>query len=166
MRINLIHSTVEIHFPTGEVVLIDREDLEIFAKYSWFVDRSKKGQAQYLKRNTETSTTYFHLEIMNPPKGLEIDHLNHNGLDNRKCNLLICTHRENQFNRPKNRNATTKFFGVTRSTEKRHYRYFAQAAKNNGQRTSVCWGNDPYEVAVRRENWIIQNNSKSRRNFS
>lgn len=42
---------------------------------------------------------YMHRFIMNAPKGLEVDHINHDGLDNRKSNLRVCTHSENLRNR-------------------------------------------------------------------
>lgn len=81
-------------------VLLDVED----------VDKVKQlGKWCSLKDKTLKETSYYivhwgknyqrlHRFIMNTPKDKEIDHINHNTLDNRKCNLKICTRFENQQN--------------------------------------------------------------------
>jgi hypothetical protein len=40
----------------------------------------------------------MHRLIMNTPKGMDTDHINGDSLDNRRCNLRICTHAQNQRN--------------------------------------------------------------------
>ena len=47
----------------------------------------------------------MHREIMHPINGMYVDHINHDGLDNRKCNLRNVTHRENMLNMKKMSNA-------------------------------------------------------------
>ena len=47
------------------------------------------------------------------PKGLFVDHINHNGLDNRKDNLRFVTRTQNGQNRRPNRNSTSAYKGVT-----------------------------------------------------
>lgn len=54
----------------------------------------------------------MHRLIMGFPKGKCVDHINHNGLDNRKKNLRICTNKENKFNRLKSNNNTSGYKGV------------------------------------------------------
>lgn len=47
------------------------------------------------------------------PEGLEIDHVNQVKLDNRRENLRIATHSENNQNRPKKEGTTSRFRGVS-----------------------------------------------------
>ena len=57
----------------------------------------------------------MHRLITNAPKGLMVDHINHNGLDNRRKNLRLCTVSQNNRNRrPITRpNKGSKYKGVT-----------------------------------------------------
>ena len=41
----------------------------------------------------------IHKFIMNAPKGMCVDHINHDGLDNRRENLRICTYSQNSQNK-------------------------------------------------------------------
>jgi len=54
----------------------------------------------------------MHRVIMSPPIDKVIDHINHNGLDNRKINLRICSNRENLLNRRKRITKTNKKVGI------------------------------------------------------
>jgi len=64
----------------------------------------------------------MHTVIMNPPEGKEIDHINGDGLDNRRENLRIVSHRTNQQNRHENK--TSRYPGV--SWCKQHKKWKAQ----------------------------------------
>lgn len=98
----------------GYDVLIDDEDYLLIKDYKWSADsRSEKG-AVYFKcyaggGRKHTKHIYLHRLIAgaNMPAGVGeqnrknnvVDHANHNTLDNRKCNLRICTQTENIRNR-------------------------------------------------------------------
>jgi len=56
------------------------------------------------------------------PKGLEVDHINLNTLDNRMCNLRIVTHQQNQCNQPVQKNNTSGVSGVSYYPPRKKYR--------------------------------------------
>ena len=87
----------------GLCALVDLEDYDELSKYRWFLNNH--GYVVRIKHYTKPSglrttyTIYLHREIMSPPDDMQIDHLNHNKLDNRKRNLRICTASENLSNK-------------------------------------------------------------------
>jgi HNH endonuclease len=95
----------------GELkALVDNHNLYLFIGVTWGVIKS--GNNYYISRKKEGKTIYLHSEIMNCPKGKEIDHINGNGLDNRECNLRICSHSDNLRNRAVNKNSASQYKGV------------------------------------------------------
>lgn len=97
--------------------LVDDEDYEWLSQWRWYYSNKNKytGYAvrgvwnKELKRNKRI---WIHREILKPPEGLYCDHINGNGLDNRKKNLRTCTSAENQKNRSMSENNTSGFKGV------------------------------------------------------
>ena len=99
----------------GKYTIVDDENYGWLMQWKWCV--SKKHRSWYAVRGTERGgiqkTYQMHNFIMPPPKNKEIDHKNGDGLDNRKCNLRICTHAENIRNqRTRITKGTSIFKGV------------------------------------------------------
>jgi hypothetical protein len=93
-------------------VLIDDEDYEILLQNGWYC--TKAGNTYYLRNDSFfIKRTYFHRLILNCPKNKVIDHINGNGLDNRKENLRICDKQQNHFNSQKGSGYTSKYLGVS-----------------------------------------------------
>lgn len=91
----------------GKFALVDDEDYEELNKHKWLVQK-KPGTCyvcRYESGSGKTSLIFMHRQIMSPPDDMQIDHINHNGLDNRRCNLRICTQAENMRNSVKQKTA-------------------------------------------------------------
>jgi hypothetical protein len=63
-------------------------------------------------KKDKRTTIGLHRWLLNCPKGLQVDHINHNTLDNRRCNLKICTQLENANNKSFYRNNKSGIKGV------------------------------------------------------
>ena len=100
-----------------QVALVDDDDYEKLNKYKWQAypnNNSYHARA----RIKEKGLVKMHRYIMNAPQSMDVDHINHNPLDNRKCNLRICTRSQNLMNTRKRKNTTSKYKGVSYSSSK------------------------------------------------
>lgn len=88
--------------------IIDLEDLNKVKHIKWRLNSNG-----YAVNNSKFkgSTTFLHRVVLNTNS--IIDHINHNVLDNRKCNLRIVTHSQNQMN--------CNYKGVSSTNNKKYY---------------------------------------------
>jgi hypothetical protein len=95
--------------------LIDDDVNKKIKNHSIFVyTKHKKYYAVLSKWNKKTKKTDkqpLHRFITNCPKGMEVDHINGDTLDNRRSNLRICLHRQNIWGIGK-RLGNNKYIGV------------------------------------------------------
>jgi hypothetical protein len=101
---------------TGEVFCFDAEDYAKISDRTWYRCNAKPG---YVGDNKGYC---IHRVIIAAPAGYEIDHINLNPLDNRKCNLRVCTHQQNQCNQPLQSNNTSGVSGVSYYPPRQKYR--------------------------------------------
>jgi hypothetical protein len=100
----------KIPLTQGNFVLVDDADFEWLNKYIW---RPKKTKyTYYARRRSKGKEIQMARQILNPPSHLHCDHINHNGLDNRRSNLRICTISQNQHNSKLRSDSTSGFKGV------------------------------------------------------
>lgn len=80
------------------VALVDDDMYDFLTQWKWYLD-----DCGYAFRMESRKIIRMHRAIVNAPQGLQVDHVNHIPLDNRKSNLRICTLAENRRNqsRPK-----------------------------------------------------------------
>ena len=94
----------EVPLTRGYVALVDDEDYErVVAAGPWCAEQHP--HTLYASRPKGTPRR-MHGLILNASAGLQIDHINGDGLDNRRDNLRICNKAQNQLNVPKETRTT------------------------------------------------------------
>lgn len=101
----------------GEFAIVDSEDQENIEKFNWFcMDCNGILYAARWSKKSEGRSKrliFMHRFLSTAVAGsLDVDHKNHNGLDNRKENLRGCTRSQNNYNLRKNSKNTSGFKGV------------------------------------------------------
>lgn len=155
----------EVRIEIGhEIVIIDRIDLKTFAEATWYIVESK-GQSKYLRANVRVDgvkrTIGFHQLIMGIGTSLEVDHINNNGLDNRRANLRLVTHQKNMLNQPKRRGCFSRFVGVYKCNRSR--RFYTQV-RVDGKGKTIGRFDSEIEAAVAYNNYVLENKLDRRLN--
>lgn len=152
----------KIKLNKGKFAIIDDDDYERVSKKIWWCEVKKNKKAiyacnsLYIKEKQRVTTLRMHRFIMGAKKGVQIDHINGNGLDNRKSNLRFCTNSQNRRNTSvSKKKAGSNFKGVdfknglwrsriTIDKKQIHLGYFKNeidAAKNYEEAAKKLFGN-------------------------
>ena len=102
----------EIKITQGKVTVVSDEDFEMLSKCKWHAVFTKGHW--YVKSVVDGQQVYLHRFLMKPKSSkILVDHINGNGLDNRRENLRFATKQENLRNRGIQKNTTSGFRGVS-----------------------------------------------------
>lgn len=107
---------MKIPLGDGLFALIDDDDAELAAAYKWRPWRSARNRRVYPvgKRfvDGQQEIVQMHRLILPSAPDVQVDHINGDGLDNRRSNLRRCTQSENLWNQPAKANSKTGLRGV------------------------------------------------------
>jgi hypothetical protein len=153
-------------------VLYDAEDHDKVSTYRWHVNKDNKknkdkfyvvshycSDSEWVKRSDHPSlrrkrhTISIHRLVMDAPKGMYVDHINGNALDNRKSNLRLCTNAQNCRNTGPYLNNKSGYRGVC--WHKRDKQWRAQI-KHNGKVIWIGGYQDKEEAARAYDNKALE----------
>jgi hypothetical protein len=136
----------KIPLTQGRSAKVDPGDYIWLAQFKWYCHKREYGC--YAMRNggggTSGKKVLMHRQIMDTPAGLVCDHINRNGLDNRKANLRNCTKQENNLNQRSHRGSVSKYKGVY---WKKDMRRWAASVQIDGRREHLGYFASEAEAA-------------------
>jgi hypothetical protein len=115
----------------GLEALVDLVDLPHVSAFNWHALVTATGHAYAMRSSVvsgKRTMVLMHRMLMNPPDGMVIDHINGNGLDNRRANIRICTQNDNMKNQVVHRTNKIGLKGVYLPKDKKRYRATIQVA--------------------------------------
>ena len=116
MNRSIIDNMKAIPLTQGKVALVDDEDFEWLSKWKWYAWKSKNGwyamHNKWSPKAKKQKIIRMHRFILGTKKDQEVDHKDHNGLNNQRTNLRSCTHLENCMNQRPRKDCSSKYKGV------------------------------------------------------
>ena len=110
---------VECRLTNGISFLIDLSDYARVCLYGWSYNRPRDYVFCNAAHMKQIPLSRF---LLNCPHDMEVDHINHNRLDNRRCNLRIASKSQNRANRRPGKNSTTGYIGVSYCKQTKKWR--------------------------------------------
>ena len=131
----------------GKYAIVDPEDYERLSRHKWHLNMDV--HTNYACRNImigpKKVQIKMHREILKPPRHLFVDHINHNGLDNRKANIRLATRSQNSWNRISHKlNTSSRYKGVHWHI---HSKKWVARIGVNGRRIALGYYDDQVEAA-------------------
>jgi hypothetical protein len=146
-RIKYGYTFRRIPLSRGKYAIVDARDYESLSRYKWYLHVSMGTcyAVRNVKRNGKMGHLWMHRVIMNAPEELVVDHINHNGLDNRRVNLRLATHKQNKWNSRKGKTrGKSRYKGVGWDRRSRKWRAVLCV---NGKKQSLGYYEDEIEAA-------------------
>lgn len=129
------------------VVLYDECDHELISSKKWYVliDRKKPNRTPYvytvLDYTTRKHITMHRLLMGIDQTNIQVDHKNHNGLDNRRDNLRLCTNSQN------NRNQRLKSGRIYKGVHKTTRGKYTAIISANNKNHHICGFDNEIDAA-------------------
>jgi hypothetical protein len=112
--------TREIPLTQGQVALIDDWNFERVSQIKWWAVKQRNGH--FYARGRVNGEVFLHQFLMNPPPGMEVDHIDRNRLNCQEHNMRLATSADNAKNKDKRSDNTSGYKGVFFNKRRGKYR--------------------------------------------
>lgn len=124
-QLRIVGDVAYVPLSKGYEAIIDVEDAQFVGRFNWTVVVKKCNRIyawRNIRRNGKQTTIYLHREVMNAQRGQEVDHIDGDGLNNRRVNLRITTHQQNLCNQLLRTTNKSGFKGVSWAKDRSKWR--------------------------------------------
>lgn len=107
--------------------MVDDEDYDLLSSTTWRAALKKNGVCYAVRdvsaaKDPSRPKMLMHRQVLNAQPGTIVDHINRDGLDNRKSNLRFVTNQQNCTNRVGWSGTSSIYKGVTWDKERKKWR--------------------------------------------
>ena len=138
-----------IELSKGKVALVDDGDYNYLSQWKWHTLECKSGcwyaVRNYTDNDGKRTLMLMHRELLPVDGKLDVDHINGDGLDNRKENLRVCKHQHNMMNMKKSKSNTSGYKGVSWHIKQKKYNAYIRV---EGKRISLGSFDDAKKAAL------------------
>lgn len=129
----------------GEVAIVDDGDFDWLNQWKWHIHRETRWGRYAVRTDSRSGkVVIMHRLIMDAPKGMQVDHINGDGLDNRRENMRLCTNSQNTKNKRLSKSSTSGYKGVSWFSKLGKY---ASRIRVDGELIRLGYFHDPIEAA-------------------
>lgn len=114
-----------------EKILASKQDIPTLSNYTWHINGG------YARTRVGDKIIKMHRLLLNAPSEKEVDHINGNPLDNRRENLRLVTHSQNQANRKVNKTSASGLKGVCYNRFMQRQKRWKAHIYHAGKRTTI-----------------------------
>lgn len=97
----------------------------------------------------------LHRLLLNATRNDVVDHINHDGTDNRLANIRLCTSAQNAHNTRSRINVTSRFVGVSFNRAVKKWESYVRVSGQ--KKITLGYFCDEIEAAAVRDKWVAEN---------
>lgn len=141
---NAPRNSVWIPLSNGSFTLIDIDNFDVVCTHRWHLNK-KDRSTSYAASVIDGEKIKLHQLLLGKIDGFIVDHINGDGLDNRRSNLRLVTQSQNHMNQKKRKDGTSPFKGVGWDKIKGKWRAFI---RKDGFQITIGHFNSEEEAAL------------------